>query len=412
MRMTGVGISYGNDADAFALGRDTAAAALRAGGLVQADVLVAFCSGHSDAHRFHAGLRSVVGEATPIIGGSSLGVITNEALSYQGHPAAVAAIRSDKVAFRVAAAGGLDIDEVAAGRTLARGLARSKVDKALYVLYDSIRTPAGRPGPPVLNASAPLLAGIEEVLTGDVPILGAGLLGEYGFGPTWQFDGRGVVSQHVVACLISGDCGVDHAIMHGCIPLDGVYRRITRMQGDVIHELDGRPLPEIIDELFGNRDWRGESPVIMNLTLGVNCGDRFGPPRESQYVNRLLTGVTLDGDGVGMFEADLAVGQEVQFMVRDNRMMLQSVRENAPALVDRARAGGRRPFLALYISCGGRTAVQSRTEQEEAAEVQRVTREAGIPLLGIWSGVEIAPLLGRSRGLDWTGVLVILSEGG
>jgi hypothetical protein len=30
--------------------------------------------------------------------------------------------------------------------------------------------------------------------------------------------------------------------------------------------------------------------------------------------------------------------------------------------------------------------------------------------LGFYSGVEIAPLMGRSRGLDWTGVLVVIAE--
>lgn len=408
--MTESGIAYGNAAGAFDLGRETAAAALRAGGIQHADLLIAFCTGATDPHLFHAGLREVVGPTVPIIGGSSLGVITWEDLSYQGHPAAVAALRSDNLRFTIAAAGGLDTDEAAVGRRLVEHLPLTPADKLLLLFYDSIRVPAGQAGPPVLNSSAPLLEGVEGGLAGHVPVMGAGLVSGYDFGPSWQFDGRGVVSQHAVGCLVSGDCRVDHVIMHGCIPLDGVYRRITRMHGDVVHELDGRPLPALIDELFGNAEWRNERPVIMNLTLGVNLGDRYGPPRESQYVNRLLTGVTPAGDGVGMFEADLAEGQEVQFMVRDNRMMLQSVRENTAALVGSVRAAGRQPFLALYINCGGRTAVWSRTEQEESAEVQRVLREAGIPLLGFWSGVEIAPFLGRSRGLDWTGVLVLLSD--
>ncbi len=37
-------------------------------------------------------------------------------------------------------------------------------------------------------------------------------------------------------------------------------------------------------------------------------------------------------------------------------------------------------------------------------------KAAGIPFLGFYSGVEIASLMGRSRGLDWTGVLIIFAE--
>ncbi|GBC61040.1 hypothetical protein DENIS_2000 [Desulfonema ishimotonii] len=34
-----------------------------------------------------------------------------------------------------------------------------------------------------------------------------------------------------------------------------------------------------------------------------------------------------------------------------------------------------------------------------------------MPLLGFYSGVEVAPLLGKTRGLDWTGVLLVLAKG-
>ncbi|MBK8164592.1 MAG: FIST C-terminal domain-containing protein [bacterium] len=407
---TRAGTASGNDSDAFRLGRETMRGALAAGGLDRADLVLAFCSSGSDAALFLAGIRDVVGTDTPVIGGSAPGIITHDRLSYKGAPAAVAAIASDRIRFAVGAAGDLDGDEEATGRRLAAMLPADAAARLLLLFYDSIRAPAGPATPPVLNSSAPLLAGLAARLAPGVPMIGAGLLADFEFGRAWQFDGRGIVDRQAVGCLLSGDCAVDYVIMHGCIPADGIYRRISRMDGAVIHELDGRPLTELLDEAFGNTDWRQERPVISSLTLALDCGPRYGPPREEYFAGRLLTGVTPDGNGVGMFEADLAVGQEVRFMVRDNRLMQQSVRENTPRLLERARAAGREPFLALYIDCGGRSAMFSLTEQEEAAEVQRVLREAGVPLLGFYSGVEIAPLAGRSRGLDWTGVLVLLSE--
>jgi len=97
-------------------------------------------------------------------------------------------------------------------------------------------------------------------------------------------------------------------------------------------------------------------------------------------------------------------------MIRDNRMMIKSVRDNVAEIMARIKLVGKVPFFALYINCGGRTAEYSVTEEEEAAEIQKAMRSAGIPFLGFYSGVEIAPMMGRSRGLDWTGVLVILAE--
>ncbi|SNB47182.1 FIST signal transduction protein [Geobacter sp. DSM 9736] len=408
--MTRIGIGYGNQADGFALGQQVVRAALDSGGISTPDLLLAFCSGNTDLHRFYDGLRSLVGDTVPIIGGSSIGVITWDDLSYHGCPAAAAAIESSSIRFSIASADGVDIDEASAAARMADGLQSTDLDKALLLFYDSVRVPAGQSGPPVLNSSAPLLEGIVKKLPCHLPIIGAGLLGDYMFRHTWQYCGNKVGTQQVVGCMVSGNVSAYHAIMHGCIPLDGVYRRITRIQDDVIYELDGRPVVPLLDELFGNREWQNERPIISNLTIGINHGERYGAPIESSYVNRLITGVIPDGTGIGMFETDLEAGQEIQFMVRDNRMMLKSVADNAPDIIERIRSEGKKPLFALYISCGGRTAEQSLTDEEEAAEIQRVMKDANVPLLGFYSGVEIAPMLGRSRGLDWTGVLLILAE--
>ena len=408
--MTKIGISYGNDQEAYSLGRRTALAALQSGGIERADLLLAFGSGNLDLDQFYQGLRSFVGATTPIVGGSGLGVITRKHLSYEGFPAAVAAIQSESISFAVASAGGLDRGEAATGMKMIDDLVLSAADKLLLLFYDSIRVPASKAAPPVLNSSAPLLDGVEGKLAGHVPVFGAGLVGGFDFGPTRQFCGFKSAAQQAVGCLMSGNFTVYQTTMHGCIPLNGVYHKITRMQGNTIFELDGMPVVPMINQLFGSEEWQKERPIISNLTIGINHGERYGVPHEGYYVNRLITGVSPDGTGIGMFEADLELGQEIQFLIRDNRMMQKSVRENTPAILERIKADGRVPILALYINCGGRTAAYAVTDEEEASEVQRAMRDAGIPLLGFYSGVEIAPMLGRSRGLDWTGVLIILAE--
>jgi hypothetical protein len=407
--MTKVGIGCGNDLNTFELGRSIAREALQSGDMAQADIVIAFSSGYGDLEQFYAGIRSIVGDSTPIIGGASIGIITHDLLSYHGVPAAAAAISSDSIRFAISSAGGMDQDEGAAGISMMNNLQISDDDRAMLLFYDSIRVAAGPANPPVLSSSAPLLDAVERRLSGRVPVYGAGLIGGYGFGHTSQFCGSKVDTQQSVGCMISGDAAVYHTVMHGCIPMNGIYHTITRMKDDVIYELDGQPVVALIDDLFGSNEWQQDRPVVSNLAIGINHGDRFGAPEESNYANRLITGVIPDGSGIGMFEADLHTGQEVQFMVRDNRMIKKSVQLNAPAILERIRGDGRNPLFALYIDCGGRSAEFSTTEEDEAAVVQQVMRDAGVPLLGFYTGVEIAPMMGRSRGLDWTGVLMILA---
>jgi hypothetical protein len=409
MRDTKVGIGYANEKKAFVSGRRVGERALEAGGMERVDLGFAFCAGRLDHEEFFNGLQSVIGKEAPIIGGSAVGVITNSELSYEGFPAALALIQSDRIQHRVAAVGGLNQGEQQAGQRLVQGLSIDSQDQMVLVFYDSVRRPATNSAPPVLNTSVPLLAGIEGGLPHKVPIIGAGLVGDYRFGPSRQFCGSYVDSQSVVAAALRGDFRPYFCIMHGCTPLDGTYHTITKIEGAVLYELDGKPIASVIDDLFGDDGWRHEHPVNY-LTIGVNHGERYGEFQEGNYVNRLIIGLLPDGKGIGLFEPGLESGTEIQFMRRDSEKMLESTRRNAAALMKKIDTDGNRPVFGLYIDCAGRTAAYSRTSYEEASEIQQVLKKHDAPLIGFYSGVEIAPLIKKSRGLDWTGVFVVFAE--
>lgn len=404
------GIGFCNDPNAIESGKRIAAQALSDGNIDKPDLVLAFSSGRLDAERFFEGLRTVVGPEVPIIGGSAVGIITNDELSYEGRPAGAAALKLDEVTRRFACANELDHDEYGAGRSLGEQLSDGMEGRLLLIFYDSVKTPPINGSPPVINASPVLLRGIEEALGVSLPIVGGGVLGDYEFSPTRQFCGSFVDRQSMVGALFGGGIEPYVQIMHGCTPKDGIYHTITRVEGPVIYELDGNPIVEMIDDLYGDRGWRGQRPV-KRLAIGVNHGDRYGELHEDNIVTRLFTGVLPGGDGVVLFEPDLEEGMEILFMLRDGRTMIESARCNSAGLMKRIHQAGKTPWLALYIDCAGRTADHSETLTEEAGEVQAVLNQYRVPLLGFYSGVEVAPLLGRSRGLDWTGVLLVLTKG-
>ena len=412
-----VGIGYCNKKDAFLSGKEIAENAIQKGNIQKVDFVFAFCSGRINHDEFFRGLQSVVGHEVPIIGGSSIGIITNSDLSYEGYPAGAAVVQSDTLQYRVASAHDLNKGEKLTGRKLAEKLsdkparcaATQLKDKLLVMFYDSIKNPATETIPPVLNASSHLIEGIEEKLELNLPIIGAGVIGDYAFNPTKQFCGSYVGSQCAVGAILTGNFEHYYRIMHGLTPLDGIYHTITKIEGSIIYELDKKPIVEIIDDIYGNQSWRNQHPVQL-LSLGVNYGKRHGIPDEANYVNRLITGVLPDGDGIGIFEPDFEEGIEIQFMLRDTREMIESAKTNSAELMEQIEEDGRKAVFGLYIDCAGRTANYSNTTIEEASEVQKVFNRYDTPLLGFYSGVEIAPLIGKSRGLDWTGVLMVLAE--
>ncbi len=403
-----VGIGFSNQSDSRESGRSVAGQALLKGGIEEPSLVLAFCSGRTDAHAFFLGLQSVVGDAVPIMGGSAIGVITNSELSYSGHPCGAMVVQSDKPIFRIASCSDLPENEHQAGRDLAEKLNVQPEDQGLLVFYDSIKQPPTADRPPALNASAPLIAGIETGCARSLPIFGAGLIADYGFNPTVQFCGSHVGSGSVVGAAIGADITPFFRITHGCIPLDGIYHRVTRAEGAVIFELDGEPAVEMIDRLYGSREWQKTTPVDL-LTIGIYQGEKYSGVEESRYVNRLITGVLPGSEGVCLFEPDIETGTEVQFMVRDSLKMIESARSNSADLMAEIESTGRQALFALYVDCAGRTAAYSKTAGEEAAEIQKALNRVGCPLLGFYSGVEIAPVLKKSRGLDWTGLLLVMT---
>ncbi|MFZ0610610.1 MAG: FIST N-terminal domain-containing protein [Desulfobacterales bacterium] len=404
-----IGIGYKNISDARTSGRTVAEEAAKSGALHRPDLVLAFCSGGLAPAEFFEGLQSVFGRGVPIIGGSAIGIITQHTLCYTGHPAGAVAIQSDEIRCRTAAADRLNEDEQDAGRRLAQQLGHTPQDRLLLFFYDSIKQVATGQAPPVLNASAPLIEGIAEGATTDMPIFGAGLIGDYAMQSSAQFCGASVAPGMAAGLVMSGGLRVYHRIMHGCTPLDGVYHRVTKAAGACIYELDGQPVVPVIDDLYGDPDWRRKSPVDL-LTIGIYHGGKYAGIEEGRYVNRLIVGALPEGEGICLFEPDIEEGTEIQFMLRDADKMITSARRNSNELLEGIRADGNEARLGFYIDCAGRTAGYSNTLTEEAAEVQEAFNRHGCPLFGFYSGVEVAPLLDKSRGLDWTGVLIVITK--
>ena len=400
------GVGFADNPDSFAAGKRAAAQSLEKMDGDQSSLLLAFCAGRHDHRACFAGMRSASGQV-PIIGGSAIGAITGDDLGYGGYQVGVAAL-PDELGFDIAAVGDLDRGEREAGRRLGRQLAgrRSPAEKLGLLFYDSVQSPP--PPSPVLNVSSYLLDGFEQGLgPAPPPVIGAGLIGGFAFERGEQFCGTYVAAQQAVAALLSGDCAAHVSIMHGCRPMSD-YHTITRIEGPVVYEIDGRPALDVIDDLLGGQDWQSRLPLLL-VTLGVNHGEKFAPYDEKSYVSRLIIGIVPEERAIVLFEADFADGTEFQFMRRNAQLMAESAEKGCREAIAHLQQSDREPCFALYIDCAGRTASFSGADQEEAAIVQEIVGR-DIPLLGFYSGVEIAPLMGRSRGLDWTGVLLILSR--
>lgn len=400
------GVGFDDNQNSFEAGNRAAAKALKNIGQQGGSLVLAFCTGKHDYEACFEGIRSEVGDI-PVIGGAAIGVITNDDLGYEGYQVGVGVFPKD-LTLDVAAVGGLDKGENRVGLELGRQLSlrRNPREKLILLFYDSIKSPP--PPGPILNVSSYLIDGFEQGIGKNPPVIvGAGLLGSYAFDSGKLFCGTKVADQHALAALLSGECSVHITIMHGCKPMSD-YHTITRVEGPVVYEIDGKPAVDVIDNLLGDQDWQKRLPLLL-VTLGVNRGEKYAPYNEKNYINRLIVKNIPEKKAIVLFEADFENGTEFQFMRRNSGLMEESAEKGTKEAVAYLAKNNQEPLFALYIDCAGRTAGFSGAEKEEATIVQKIIGK-GIPLLGFYSGVEIAPLMGKSRGLDWTGVLLILSR--
>jgi small ligand-binding sensory domain FIST len=252
-----------------------------------------------------------------------------------------------------------------------------------------------------LLMATPLLAGLRERLGFLPDLVGAGLQGDYSCTPIRQLDGKGLAEHHVVALKFGGDIRIDTVILHGCKPATGYYT-VTRAENQTVLEIDGQPALPFVQNLLGPSITPEEYAFF--LIFGINTGDMWGEFDEKTYANRLCLAVDKKRNGIVMFEPDMVGGTRFQIMHRslDLDYMTPKI-ETAFAALD-----GRKPVFALFIDCAGRAAGYAGAELEDAVVVQNAVAGRA-PLLGIYSGVEIASVMGEPRALDWTGVFCLFS---
>ncbi|MFZ1828103.1 MAG: FIST N-terminal domain-containing protein [Candidatus Competibacteraceae bacterium] len=366
---------------------------------------LAFAGGQHDPKRLLSGLRAVLGDI-PIVGGCVPGVITAAAATLTGYECGLLLFPASLNPVNLFVVDGLEQDEAVAGRRLGETLRKTvRSDTTVLLFYDSVRSGP----PPILHVGSRLMDGLYEGLGELRPsVIGAGTLGDMEWSKSYIFDGQQPCKHAAVAVVLPHELASHVIITHGCLPASD-FLEITRIDGARVLELDRRTALTVAAERLGIP--REQLAVLrlpqLLLTLGEKYGDPFAPFDDSQYVNRLVMAVDPDDDALILCEADFHVGTRIQLMAIDPERMIESAQRQTRALLD--QLAGQSLVFGLYIDCAGRSMAFSGMEEDETTPVREQVG-ALCPLLGFYSGVEIAPLLGRARPLDWTGVLALFTR--
>lgn len=253
------------------------------------------------------------------------------------------------------------------GEEISKELADDNLS-ALLVLSDGLK----------VNGST-LVEGINSKINMDKVIVTGGLAGDGSdFKQTWVIKDGKPTPDHVSVIGFYGDSiEVGHASKGGW-DIFGPERKVTKSEGNVLYELDGRPALELYKEYLGDKAKElPASGLLFPLLV------RSTPKDDKGLVRTILA---IDEENQTMtFAGDIEEGHFAQLMRANFDRLIEGASDAANTVTS---ATG--PVLCVSISCVGRRLVLGERTDEEVEAILDVLPE-GSKQVGFYSYGELSP---------------------
>jgi hypothetical protein len=354
-----------------------------------ADLLLVF--GSID-HFASAGLNQSLRDAFPDalqLGCSTAGEITADGVD--DGTCTITAIKFDQPRLSQASTrlAGMD-DSFAAGERLGKQVAAADL-KAVLVFGPGVH----------INGSA-LVDGIASIIGTAIPITG-GLAGDGGaFKETYTLGFDGVANDHVVAVGLGGDgLRFSHGSFGGWEPF-GPARKVTRSNGNILHELDGEPALEIY------RRYLGEHAAALPASGLLFPFAMLGEDHSAVGLIRTILGID-DASGSLILAGEIDPDGYLRLMHASTDKLVNGAESAAEASLGTLQGSG--DSVAILVSCVGRKLVMGDRVDEEVEAVGKVLGNA-CAITGFYSYGEISPFTpgGTCKLHNQTMTITCLSE--
>ena len=248
----------------------------------------------------------------------------------------------------------------------------------------------------------PLFEGIENHCS--LPFIGGSSGDNLKFQQAYQFHNGQVAEKACSAVLMVGDFEFKTSVTHGSEPLGGP-RIVTRSEGNIIYEIDGRPALEVANEVFGEMITLENIASAITL-MGVGFKAETSSDFLSPYVVRAIHGFNFE-DNSCQLQTSVAEGSEIQFMRRDPESVLSSGRNCAERLSGGLDITQQTPNLVCQFDCAGRGKVIVGDDAHKGVAMVQAEFEDQLPWMGIFTYGEISPIGDRNYYHNFTATLTV-----
>lgn len=375
----GVGLSEGEDSYVVGVNACQQAVASIDG---KPDVILLFASVKYDQEKVNDGVRSVSGDAL-LIGSSTAGEITTNGPASK-HSVVVMAIRSDSTKFYGGLGEGISKSPFDAGKAVADNTqAQSSEKLKAFMMFPDVLAGNG----------ADIVRGVLASLGAHFPVVGGASGDDFKFEQTYQHLNDRVYSGVVVGLGWVGDFELGIGVKHGWIPV-GIPKQVTKSNGSVLHELDGKPAISIYEEYFGEK----ESEALRTETLAtLAITYPLGMVVDGSDEMLIRDPITVDVNGSITCAAEIPQNSSIQLMMgsRDEAIKVAGIAaENAVEQLN-----GATPKAVIIFNCIARSKLFGERSDDEIRAIQKVVG-LDTPLIGFYTYGEQAPLGGEVRNIE------------
>jgi hypothetical protein len=393
--MLQVGVGTSTHRNPVQAGQEAVQTAFASAGIDRCDFVMLFATVGYDQQLLLRTVRTATG-GVPLCGCSAEGIIAQSRTDESNHAVVVLVWRSDEIHFHPVKALGLRENSRAVGTAVATALAPLPADAlSLFVFADGLTFNFDR-----------FRDGFEAVVgTGQpLPMLGGAAADNWQMRRTFQYLDDEVFSDGVSAALMAGKGRLACHVNHGCVAI-GHERTITRCEGNVIYEVDGKPILEVLKEYLDEEEVNDFNKAIVNLCLG------FKSPKalEESYDEFIIRFMPSKDDRTGSVSipTEVTPGTRVWMTRRDPEKMFRGVEQLAERL--RAQMGSTPPRAVFHFDCAGRGKTMFR-EQDRTRLITRLQELVSptVPWIGFYTYGEIGPVNRQNHFHNYSAVVSVL----
>jgi len=334
------------------------------------EMIIVYASVRYDLPALIGAIRAVTGDV-PLVGETSTGHFHGSNLTEPASGVAVLAMTAGPYRFGIASVQGLSRSGEAAGVELARA-AHAMLEPehpayaTLLIFVDGLA--------PEQQA---LVSGIHQVTGAAVPVVGGGAADDRLLSETFVFHDDRILSDAAVGVWIGSDQPVPVNVGHGWHAV-GLPLLVTKTDGQVVHEIAGRPARDVFEEHIR----RGDREELDRVRPGGYYSTHaFGLIEPDGTL--LIRGVFMGKDEMIHTFAPLPVYSAIQIVACDPDDLLAVSHDVAERSV-----AARDASVLLVFSCIARLDVLQERGPEEATRLQAAA--GNVPVFGVYTYGEFA----------------------